>query len=330
MLNVSSGSSVWSMINQAQLYFLLLLTRAYIPDDVKLVITGLKFALNPFFYFSLNTMSAYNSAINNFNFELSNYSLSYVGVNSDSSVYNTAPFFVFMLIAITLHLFVIIFRRLFEKCSTDWASNWFIKTLKWITEKLYRILTFGYYIRAALEMNQYFLICSVYEVYMFDTSQPFIITSLVFALLVLIGWILIEVIAFSLSISSYATNESKHNKLGELFIGLKMNKRFKLSIVMLIFRRAIFIILLLTWVSVTSRLLIGVLAFLQLIYLSYICYLRPFKEFKDNLIEIMNETCFLLLLSALILFNTKDNWSAIATTIYMWVIQLTKICNNNF
>ena len=330
MLNVSSGSSIWSMINQAQLFFLLLLTRAYIPDDVKLVITGLKFALNPFFYFSLNTMSAYNSAINNFNFELSNYSLSYVGVNSDSSVYNTAPFFVFMLIVIVLHLFVIIFRKLFEKCSTNWASYWFVKTLKWIIEKLYRILTFGYYIRAALEMNQYFLICSVYEVYMFDTSQPFRITSLVFALLVLIGWILIEVVAFSLSISSYATNESKHNKLGEFFIGLKMNKRFKLSIVMLIFRRAIFIVLLLTWVSVTSRLLIGVLAFLQLIYLSYVCYLRPFKEFKDNLVEIMNETCYLMLLSALIFFNTNNYWSSIATTIYMWVIQLTKISNNNF
>ena len=119
MLNVSSGSGIWLFINEAQLFFLLLLTRAYIPDDVKLVITGLKFALNPSFYFSFNTMSAYNTVINNFNFELSNNSLSYVGVSSDSSVYNTAPFFVSLLIAIVCHFIVIVFMKLLAKCKTD-------------------------------------------------------------------------------------------------------------------------------------------------------------------------------------------------------------------
>ena len=119
LLNVSSGSSFWLLINEVQLFFLLLLTRAYIPDDVKLVITGLKFALNPPFYFSFNTMPAYNSVINNFNFELSNNSLSYVGVSSDSSVYNTAPFFVSLLIVIVCHLIVIVFMKLLAKCKTD-------------------------------------------------------------------------------------------------------------------------------------------------------------------------------------------------------------------
>ena len=37
MLNVASISSLWSIINQVQLFFLLLITRAYFPDDVKLV-----------------------------------------------------------------------------------------------------------------------------------------------------------------------------------------------------------------------------------------------------------------------------------------------------
>ena len=119
LLNVSSGSSIWLLINEAQLFFLLLLTRAYVPDDVKLVITGLKFVLNPSFYFSFNTMSAYNSVIDNFNFELSNNSLSYVGVSSDSSVYNTAPFFVSLLIVIVCHLVVIVFNKLLRKCKTD-------------------------------------------------------------------------------------------------------------------------------------------------------------------------------------------------------------------
>ena len=151
-------SSLWLMINQSQLFFLLLLTRAYIPDNVKLVITGLKFTLNPLFYFSFSTMPSYNSVFDNFEFELSNYSLSYVGVSSDSSVYNIAPFFATLLIVIVIHLFVMIFMKLFTVCSTDWVWYWLVKIMKWINEKLYNILTFGYYIRAAIEINQYFLI----------------------------------------------------------------------------------------------------------------------------------------------------------------------------
>ena len=38
LLNVTSSSSLWSLINQVQLFFLLLLVRAYIPDDIKTVI----------------------------------------------------------------------------------------------------------------------------------------------------------------------------------------------------------------------------------------------------------------------------------------------------
>ena len=57
MLNVTSGSGLWLMINQVQLFFLLLLTRAYIPDDIKLVITGLKFALNLPSYLKIDTVS---------------------------------------------------------------------------------------------------------------------------------------------------------------------------------------------------------------------------------------------------------------------------------
>ena len=42
LLNTSSMTGLWSMINQLQLFFLLLLTRAYIPDEVKVVIIGSK------------------------------------------------------------------------------------------------------------------------------------------------------------------------------------------------------------------------------------------------------------------------------------------------
>ena len=320
ILNMTSLSSIWSLINQVQLFFLLLMTRSYIPDDVKLIITGLNFLLNLPLYFSFNRMTVYNYTLNNFNFELSNYSLSYVEVNSDSSISNTASFFIITLMMIVINFVVLTLCKLIAKCQIDLTAGWFAKTVKWIVDKLYNLLTFSYYIRTALEMNQYLLICSLYEIYNFNTSNPYRIASLVFAVLLLLGWLLTAVFAFCLSISSYTVDEDKHNKLGEYFSGLKLDIKFKFYIFILIVRRTVFVISLVTWVLVASRLLIGILAILQLIYLAYVCYLRPFKEIKDNLVEIINELYFYLLLSSLVYLNTKSNWSPLTTTIYMWVI----------
>ena len=320
ILNAVSISSIWSLINQVQLFFLLLLTRAYIPDDVKLIITGLKFALNLPSYFSFSLIPSYNSVLDNFNFDLSNYSLSYVEVNSDSSLYNSASFLITMLIMIVVHAFFLTLHILLSKCRTDWNWSWFIKIIKWIILKICHFLTFGYYIRVVLGMNQYLLICSVYEIYIFNTTQLLKIISLLFATLLLIVWIIISIFTFYLSISSYTVDESKHNKLGEFFCGLKMEHKFKLYSFMLILRRTVFTVLFVTWITVASRLLIGVLILFQLIYLAYVCYLRPFKEYKDNIVEIVNETYFLSLLSFLIYLNTESYWSSTIISIYMWTI----------
>ena len=320
ILNSQSSWSVWLLINQVQIFFLLLLTRAYIPDDVKLVITGLKFALNPTSYFSFNSITAYNSALNNFDFELNNNSLSYVGVNSDSSVYNLSPFIVTMLAMLAVHLVVLVLSKLLTKCRTDWRWGWLIKFMKWATEKLFKFLTFSFYIRTVLEMDQFLLICSVYEVYSFNISQLFRVISLGFAMLTIAAWVITSAFVFYLSASLYTVDESKHSKLGEFFNGLKMQRRFKLHAFMLMLRRTVFVVLLLMWDSVASRLLIGVLAFLQLIYLAYVCFMRPFWQFKDNLIEIVNEIYFLLLLSTLIYLNEESYWSPTATSIYIWSV----------
>ena len=329
MLNVTSSSSLWSLINQVHLFFLLLLVRAYIPDDIKTVITGFKIILNPPNYFKFNAVTAYNSIFDNFDFDLSNNSLNYIGVNSDSSVYNTAPFFLTLLAVIVFHLFVMIFKKLLSKCSFDWWSC-FAKIFKMIFEKWYNMLTFGYYIRAILEMNHYLLICSVYEIYIFNFSQPIRIVSLMFAILILIGLILTAIWVFCLSITSYTIDEENHNKLGEFFSGLKMLKKFKLYVFVLIIRRTLFVISFVTCVSITSKYVIGAIAFLQLIYLGYICYLRPFKEFKDNFMEIMNESYFLLLLSSLIYLNTTDKWSSTSISIYIWVLQSDNLILINY
>lgn len=83
------------------------------PDDVKLVITGFEVALDVPGYITVTSgsTSVYSSVIDYFEFDLTNYSMSLVGVSSDSSVYNVAPFVMTMLAAILVHILVSIVSK---------------------------------------------------------------------------------------------------------------------------------------------------------------------------------------------------------------------------
>ena len=81
IINSTSITSLWTVINQIQLLFLLLLTRAFIPIDIQNVITGGEFSLDIASYMKIQILI--NSAINKFNFNLTNKSLDLLSIRSD-------------------------------------------------------------------------------------------------------------------------------------------------------------------------------------------------------------------------------------------------------
>ena len=182
--NTSAISSFWSMIGQAQIFLFLLITRAAIPDDIKAIIEGYKIVLDPYQLISFHKIHLYKSVIDNFNFELSNSLLANLEINSDSSIYNTCSFFSMMILIAIFHIFVYILYLLFAKDVGE-RTKWFSYILKWIIKKFFTVLTFGYYVRNALEMNQYLLISSINEIYVFKTTESLKVVSLVFAFWVL-------------------------------------------------------------------------------------------------------------------------------------------------
>ena len=97
-------ASFWSILNQVQLFFLLLITRSFIPADVQNVIIGMKFVLNPYEYVSFENTRLYESTIDNFKFPSNNSMLETIGVETESSVYNTSPFFTFIAVVVLAHL----------------------------------------------------------------------------------------------------------------------------------------------------------------------------------------------------------------------------------
>ena len=111
-MNPTSTASLWSMINQAQLLLLLLLTRAFIPLDVQNVILGTKFALNIASYFDFHKIESIGSIIEEFDLKLSNQSLKLLGINSDSLIYNIYPAIILALAIIRIHLLILLLYKL--------------------------------------------------------------------------------------------------------------------------------------------------------------------------------------------------------------------------
>ena len=201
-----------------------------------------------------------------------------------------------------------------QRCSC------FIKTLCWIANKLYCIMIFGYFIRNILEMSQFILISSINEVYDSNTENAYRLTSFIYSVLMILIFILIAILIIYLTFSSYKLDHSKHNKLEEIFRGLQQDKKHRLYVSLLLLRRLIFVILLVTWMKISSRTLTIILTIIQALYTICLSYLRPYKETKGNIIEILNEIYFGFLILFLTFTNTEDEWNSVKTSIYMWVL----------
>ena len=111
LINASSISSLWMTMNQLQLFFLLLLTRAYIPADVQAVIEGSDFASNIYSYIPTYNWSIYDFLFKNFEFELTNQLLQPIGIEYSSTIANSSNILIWTVIIYLISHVVYHLRR---------------------------------------------------------------------------------------------------------------------------------------------------------------------------------------------------------------------------
>ena len=171
-----------------------------------------------------------------------------------------------------------------------------------------------------LETNQFILISSTSEIYKFNLSSNARIISFVIAFCIFSASMMLIGVSFALIYyhaeqSNTENSDIKIEKFGEFYLDLKKQKKFKISCGFLLLRRFVFIILLITLVSKSSITARSILTWVQIIYLIFVIYLRPFEEIKLNIIEIINEIYFTCLFSSLLFLNSRSDWSTTITNI---------------
>ena len=202
-------------------------------------------------------------------------------------------------------------------------SQWWSCIFKipfWIADKIFQMMIFSYFIRTILESSQFILISSIYEISKRNTTSFYRSISFSFSILAIVLYAIVIIILQYLTFSSYKLIKGKHNMLEEFFRGLKVNRKHRFYSTMHFLRRALFVLLLITWTSVHSKVLIAILSCVQSAYVIYLSWVRPYVEVKGNLIEILNEIYYGVLLAALFILNTESDWTSLKTSIYMWTL----------
>ena len=202
LMNAASFSSLWSMLNQLQLFFLLLITNIYLPNEVINTITQSNFFVFPFNFFKIKHIGSIDLGIDNFDIELKNTNIKYFGINSESTLFNIYPFLVSLLVIICLHAIVYWIQKHVLRCKADGRWSKLISVMKYIFNRLYFALTYGYYIRTILEINQYMIVSSINEIQEFDVSSGIKITSIIVSFLILAMWVSLILLVLGLTLKT--------------------------------------------------------------------------------------------------------------------------------
>ena len=225
---------------------------------MKTVIKGLSFTINIYSYIPFSNFGIINKIFSNFKSPLTDSSLSDFGINSDSSIYNLYPMFIWVLLLMLMHVILYFVMRWILNIRETGCWKWPVKIMKRVLIKLYNIMTFGFYIRNCLEMFQFILVTSIHEISKFNTVGSFDKISVAFAILLLLFyWIFIWIILY-LIFTSYKINEDSHNNFEEFFNGTKQSKTNRFFMVALLIKNWLFISLMLSLESISSKVLIGI------------------------------------------------------------------------
>ena len=325
ILTFSSPRGMWSVINLFQTLTILLLTGAYFPEETTISFANLiQYTNFSFDFIPYSSLGFVDFIMDWFNLPVNGDLMAKVGLKSGSTLFNNTSLLINILLVLLLHLMFLVLRCIL--CAW-WTNKQFVK---FVINKIYKLLTVGLYLRLILEAYQFLLIWSTDEIHFFKTSTNSEITSLAISLLVFIILNIFTVFIFVLSIKQIykGTAESSDNSqtyFDEIFDGTKDTKYSKFYSFMFILRKALIVMLMLYLSSLNISIKVGLFVLVQSIYYLYLILVRPLENRKDNLIDVINETLILLLASMLFKYNKEPDWTSSSKMVFFMSISIVCI-----
>ncbi|CAI2378071.1 unnamed protein product [Moneuplotes crassus] len=316
ILTSTAPSSAWILANQIQLFSLFLLTNTKIPTDVINYIKRLDTFMFSMKFLPLSGTSTYGKLTNPIEKEQKHQSLKNISLEYQSSICNNIGVLLAFCIVILIHITIFWIPRRSSIVNHTSSKARFNK----IMNAIFKIFTFGVYIRLALQAFQYLLLGVVSELKEFDTSEIAMAASLIFA--AIFGCIATSIFVISIiqACRKPENEEEVHYKLQEYSSGLRDKRLARVYTPVILFRRFFFVGLLVLFSSSESTLLVVGMILFQVLYILAFCVIRPHEAVINNILELTNEGIFTILLGFLLKVNTSDEWSRTMRSIFTWVM----------
>ena len=115
----------------------------------------------------------------------------------------------------------------------------------------------------------------------------------------------------------FSMESERHLFCDEFYYKLKDTKRARIYTSLFLAKRLIFVSWLAFFQFLPVFVKVLVMLIVQIAYSIVALIIRPFSHVRNNIVEIINEFSFTVLLAGLLRYNTEDDWSNIPEKVYL-------------
>ena len=327
MASLSSLHSIWSMINQYQLYLILPLVGWYMDQSVINYINDFQFLTFNLSFIPISDLGIFTKMYNFLTFPQANASLMSLGLNSGSTLINYLSVVMLTLLFIIFHLLFLLLNKLVTpRLRSDKMKNAMLA--------IFYLFTFRIYLRVIWETFMFMGVSVTFELKKFDVSSTGKIVSIIFAFITIF---LTIVFVWFVIVHFWKTRKVEHSSMNkmyqELYEETKDSKIGKLYSTVYFLRRFLIWIIITLWYSnqlkrefwaLFLQILLSIVQVISAVYIS----IRPFKKVKDNLIEWLDDWILLLLSVTFIVCNQNDMWSSTFSQTIIYLLTSNSVIIN--
>ncbi|CAI2384755.1 unnamed protein product [Moneuplotes crassus] len=293
----SSSQNVWALLNQYQLFLMIPFLIVKLPTEFKRTLQALQFSLINMDFINSKNLHGINTAINQIDYVNPYDEFTENEFESGSAFVNCLNIIMSLCGIVLLNLFCHFLIQLF---SNPQSRGFCSKVYSLILYLFY----FKFYLRFLLESFLFVCLVSISELFRVievkDHPLSYSLNAGVFVFLV-------SFICLVFACYAFIKNPHKNAYANELFEGLKLNKFAKMYNFIFLIRRSLVVLIIVSMrtTSLVPRLIL--FACLQFASLCLTIYLRPHDRNYGNIVEIINEVWYFLIVVIIIYLQGKES-----------------------
>ncbi|CAI2376582.1 unnamed protein product [Moneuplotes crassus] len=307
------------IISYTQILMLLPLMNIDVGEDVIDFFRYTKDLLFSFNFIPNNLIFAsHDDIFDEFHYKQGNWYLYLLGFKSGSSIANAIDFMFVISLILIISFFVILIYFCGKRYEPDSKRFTFFKEGK-------NLFLSGIWLQIICASFIFILMLSLEEVQNFSKLDDNV-TSFIFSLfccLICVSLFILSIYKWWKSRQYESLTDLCYTKL--LFMGTKDSAPARFFIVIWLFRRLFFCYIALSTYDLDKVIIFPILITIQLIYLTYIIGIRPYKVFTDNFGEITNELFILICLIFCLIINKEKQWDRNHNRIFLILILIPNI-----